>query len=79
MRPIQFPAANTIFGENQPEYLPLPAYHKSRTGEVTACWELTEDERAEVARTGQVFVTLLNGNRPLTPHYVSVVGPDPEG
>jgi len=75
MRPIEFPGCNAIFGADQPEYMPLPAY-RSPQGEVTACWQLTDDERAEVARTGQVFVTLLSGSRPLTPHYVAVVGPE---
>lgn len=76
MNPIQFPGFNVTFGAAQPEYLPLPAYRNPDTGEVTACWEMTAEERAVVANTGCVYVTLLAFGGPLTPSRVSVTPPE---
>lgn len=37
MKPINFKEQNTVFAENQPEYLALPAWRSSR-GVVVSCW-----------------------------------------
>ena len=73
MKPVDFPGANTTFGKEQPEYLPLPAYW--REDEVTSCWELTPEEVNEVIATRRIYVTLVNFNQPLQPQRVSVYNP----
>ena len=42
MKPKQFPESNVVYGENQDEYLPLPA-HKTEEGIVITCWELSDE------------------------------------
>ena len=42
MKPIKFPEANVTFGENQPQFEPLPAY-LSPNGIVVSCWVLTPE------------------------------------
>ena len=44
MKAKQFKEVNAVYGENQPEYYPLPAY-KSEDGTAVFCFELDEEER----------------------------------
>jgi hypothetical protein len=74
MRPIEFIGANVVFGKNQPEYGDLPAARMS-DGRVMTCWELSEDEVAEVARTGHVWLQVLTFNQPIQPQVVSAFDP----
>lgn len=73
--PIDFPAANTVFAKDQPEYLPLPA-HVADDGTVTSCWRLSPEELAEVQRTGCVFVGQLTFGQALQPQFVAAVPPE---
>lgn len=67
MKPKKFKEVNTIFAENQPEYLPLPAYkHQSPQGEVITCWRLSFTERLRLLFTGNIWLCLLSFNKPLT-------------
>lgn len=75
MRPIKFPEQNIVYAEDQPEYLPLPAYRTDDGQEVTACWGMTWRERLTVLLTGRVYVTLLTFGEPLTPSIVSTEPP----
>jgi hypothetical protein len=59
-----------LFGKNQPEYQPLPAYKYKDA--VIACWGLSWKERFKVFFSGRIFVSLKTWNKPLTPSYVSV-------
>ena len=61
-----FKECNITYAEHQPPYLPLPA-HRSRDGEVTACWGLSFRERLKVLITGRIFLQTLTFNRPLQP------------
>jgi hypothetical protein len=70
MKPTDFPGHNVVFAKDQPEYLPLPA-HRTSDGEVTSCWELTEEELQEVMRTRRIYVTQHTFNRPLQPLLLS--------
>jgi hypothetical protein len=76
MKPVTFPEANTTYGANQPEYLPLPCY-RNRQGDATSCWQLSWLERITAFCTGRVFVRQLTGNQPLQPICASV-GPASE-
>ena len=74
MKPTEFEGSNVVFAENQPEYLPLPAY-KAPTGEVVSCWELNWKERIKMLFTGRIFLTVLTFNGPLQPQLPSVENP----
>lgn len=70
MKPIKFPEQNITFAENQPEYLPLPAFRNdSPKGEVISCWQLSWKERLRILWTGKLWVSLLSFNKPLTPSF----------
>jgi len=70
MKPIPFKEQNVIFAENQPPYLPLPAFkNDSPKGEVISCWSLSFSERLRILFTGKLWVNLLSFNKPLTPSF----------
>lgn len=68
MKPIKFKEANTVYAENQPEYLPLPAFKDSKPeGAVISCWKLSFTERLRLLFTGKLWVSLWSFHKPLTP------------
>ncbi len=68
MKPIEFSEQNTIIAENQPEYLPLPAFKNDSTeGEVVSCWELSFIERIRILFTGKLWVMIMTFNQGLAP------------
>ncbi len=70
MKPIKFKEQNCTFAENQPEYLPLPAFkNDSKEGEVVSCWKLSLTERIRILLYGNLWVSLLSFNMPLTPSF----------
>jgi len=71
MQPIQFAQQTVVFAKDQPDYLPLPA-HVSIHGVVTCCWELTEAEMVELAKTKRLWIQTLTFNQPLQPIRPSV-------
>lgn len=75
MKPVEFEGMNCIYAKNQPKYLPLPA-HRTATGEVISCWELSEDEIKQVLEIGKIYLTLLTFNQPLQPILMSVLKPE---
>jgi len=74
MKPIPFDEQNVVFAENQPEYLPLPAFRTSE-GEVVTCWELSDEEKEQVAKTGRVWHHVLTFNQPLQPLFLQADNP----
>lgn len=83
MVPKKFEGANVVYGANQPEYNPLPAEKrgKERTGEVLTCWRLTDEEKALVQMTGEIWLSTLTFGQPLQPVSLSATRPeiyDPE-
>lgn len=71
MDPTKFKQSNVVFAEDQPEYLPLPAY-KDNNGLVISCWSFTLRERIKVLFTGRIWWSVLTFNRPLQPQMPSV-------
>jgi hypothetical protein len=71
MKPIDFPEKNVIFGRNQPEYLPLPAYRRVN-GEVTTCWKLSWREVLRLLFTRKLWLRQLTFNKPLQPQLPRV-------
>lgn len=66
MNPIEFPGFNVTYAKDQPEYLPLPAM-KMPDGEVYTCWQLSDDEIAEVMISGKIYLKQSTFNQPLQP------------
>lgn len=77
MEPIKFDGANVVYGENQPEYMPLPA-HRNENGDVMTCWKLTDEEIKQVVESGCIWVGQLTFNQPLQPMLVSATRWDNE-
>lgn len=71
MKPIEFKGQNVVFGADQPEYQPLPAL-RLHDGQVITCWELTDEELAEVIKNKCIYLQQMTFNTPLQPVYLSV-------
>lgn len=72
MTPKNFPEVNVTFAKDQPEYQPLPAFrNNSPQGEVVTCWNLSFRERIRVLFKGEIWVSLLTFNNPLTPSFIT--------
>ena len=72
MKPIEFEEQNTVFGEGQKEYLPLPAFlDDSPYGYVVSCWKLSIKERIQVLIYGRVWLSQMCFHKPLQPQLVT--------
>ncbi len=65
MKPIEFPEQTQIWAENQPPYLPLPAY--TNDAETISCWALTWRERLKMVFTGRLWLRQMNFGEALQP------------
>lgn len=65
MTPTTFPEVNVVLAEEQPEYLPLPAFQDAE--QTISLWRLTWRERLTVALTGRLWLRQLNFDLPLQP------------
>jgi hypothetical protein len=74
MKPVPFKGANKVFGKDQPQYSPLPAF-KNAEGTVTSCWKLTWKERVILLFTGKIWLSILTFNQKLQPQKISVYNP----
>lgn len=80
MKPLSFPEQSCVFAENQPEYIPLPAFvDPSPKGEVIFLMGLSFKERVKLLFTGKLWCCLLMFRNPktgklndLTPSFFSV-------
>lgn len=72
MTPKEFPEANVVFAKDQPQYKPLPAFRNSSPeGEVVTCWNLSFKERLRVLFKGEIWVSMMTFNKPLTPSFMT--------
>lgn len=78
METIAFPEQTVIIAENQPEYLPMPAYYLAGdpTGLVICCWSLNWKERIRMLFSGRIWHQVLTFNHPLQPQLLSVGKPE---
>ncbi len=74
MKPTEFSLQNTVYAEDQDEYLSLPA-HRNEDGVVTTCWQMTWFERLQALFTGKVYLRVLTFNQALQPVSVHVINP----
>jgi hypothetical protein len=73
MKPITFPEQNTTWAENQPPYLPLPAYTDART--TVLRWSLTLRERLHVLVHGKLWLSQANFGESLQPVSLGIESP----
>lgn len=66
MKPIEFDGADCVYGKEQPEYQPLPAY-KEDDGTVVTCWQLERGDLERIKETGCVWLSVLTFNKALQP------------
>lgn len=78
MQPVRFEGHNTVFAEDQPEYIPLPAY-RGEDGQVISCWQLSWKERLRIVLTGKVWLRTLTYNQPLQPQALETAYPFERG
>lgn len=72
MTPKKFKEANVTFAKDQPEYQSLPAFiDRSPQGQVITCWNLTFMERLRILFKGEIWLSLLTFNKPLTPSFIT--------
>lgn len=76
MGPIKFDGANVVFGADQPEYIPLPAFYDKENGEVVTCWKITPEELEQIKKTGVVWLSIMTFNQPLMPVLLSANEPE---
>ena len=74
MKPINFPLSNVVFGQNQNEYHPLPAYSDD-AGNVYTKWELSAEDLQEVAKTGVVYLIVHTFGGQLQPVILTTENP----
>ena len=73
MKPIEFKGFNVVYGKDQPEYNPLPAFRDENDlqGTVVTCWRMSWRERIKVLFLGRVYMSQLTFKKPLQPQYVT--------
>lgn len=73
MKPSDFSQRNAVFGEGQPEYIPLPGYRKPGVeGRVITLWRGTWRERLKFLFTGELWLSQLTFNVHLQPILPSI-------
>lgn len=73
MKPIHFPETNVMYGRDQSEYLPLPAF-TDFDKLVVHCWYLSFWERVKLLFTGRLWITVFTFNekpQPIKPQVNS--------
>jgi hypothetical protein len=71
--PITFIEQTVVWAEDQPPYLPLPAYTDER--ETISCWLLTYRERFRVLWHGRLWLRQMNFGQALQPQAPCVTSP----
>ena len=74
MIPLKFKEQNITFAENQPEYLPLPAW-RSPEGEVISCWKFAFKEKIMILFNSKLWLRQYTFNSPLQPQLPQVEYP----
>lgn len=72
MKAIYFPEVNVELGKGQPEYNTLPV-HVDKDGVVVACFELDDEEIAQIIKSRKIWIQQLTFRRALQPFALIVV------
>lgn len=68
MKAVEFPEVNIRIAEKQPEYETLPAHvSEDSQGIVTSCFELSDEEIAEIVKTRKLWHQQLAFHQPMQP------------
>lgn len=78
MHLVEFKEQNVTIAEDQPEYLPLPAFRfpSDPLGRVVCCWKLPLKDRLRVLFTGRIWHQVLTFNASLQPQLLTVEKPE---
>lgn len=74
MKLIDFPEAHIVIAENQPDYLPMPAYIYDDQV-ITCCWKLTFRERLSLLFSGELWHNIWATGNSLQPQRLAVYKP----
>lgn len=74
MHPIKFEGQNVVFAEDQPEYLPLPAYVEN--GMATFCMLLSLSELKYAKEKKELQISVLTFGKPVQPIRVDFMRPE---
>ena len=84
MKAITFDEVNIIFGKGQEDiYQPLPSCveqnceNGDNSFRATMCFELTEEEKEEIVKTGKIWLSVLTFGQPIQPIRSSILKPNP--
>lgn len=67
----EFKDQEVVYAKDQPEYIPLPVL-RNRNGVLLSRWVLTDEERKEIARGADIFLSNWTFNQPLQPVRIEV-------
>jgi len=76
MKLIDFPEAHVVVAENQPEYLPMPAYFYEDSHVLTCCWQLNWRERFQLLLSGRIWHSVWCFGGALQPQRLDVAKPE---
>lgn len=78
MKAKEFPQVNVRIAEHQEEYETLPVHVDmyDPATPATMCFELSEEEKKQVAETGQIWLTILTFGQPFHPIGMSCLKPE---
>ena len=68
-------ADETLIAKDQPEYITLPCL-RNPEGAILTRWKLSDEEKAQIAEQGYVYIAILTSNQPLQPLLVTSSVPD---
>lgn len=77
MQAVEFEGFNLTLAKDQPPYRPLPVHLDKADPQTpfTACFELTDEEVAEVVKTRRIFCRQLTFGKLFHPILISVENP----
>ena len=74
MIPKDFKEKNVVLGNEQPEYLSLPAFKNE--GDVITCWNLSFKERLRILFKGEIWLHVLTFNNSFPPIFLTTLKED---
>jgi len=76
MKAITFPEANHEFGEGQDDFENIPVLIVPRHGTILYCFELTDEEKEEIAKTGKIWFSQMTQMKAMQPIFPTVFKDD---
>lgn len=71
MKAVDFKEQTIVVGENQDEYLDLPAFqHNDDYATMTFCWRPTFKERVKILFGGNIWQSVMTFGAPIQPQRI---------